>query len=713
MPPSVTSGRLHRFRAGIIVTLFAVAVSAAAAIGWWYARESPPHQGPLILIAVDGIPAQRLGAYGGSGDDTSSIDQLARDSVVFEHAYTHSLQVLPAHTSILSGQLPMEHGVRDDAGFVLRPDVRTLAELLQSRGFSTAAAVSSFLLRPESGLAQGFTHFDADRPEPQNGERPVLERDGAATMDAAERWVESSRSRRFFLFVQFSGASADGAIARLTQRLRTRGDYDNATIVFVGDHGEVGPGMALDEASLQVPLFIKQPGSAGAGQRVASPVQHIDIVPTLLDLVRAPIPGSLRGRSLRPILDGGEDTVTPQPIYSESLSARFRFGGQPVFALTEATVRYRRGVGEELVHLGGQAGGRLDEADDTSRLRSALAELVGPSPLPRPARIEAADEDRYALAGLLESVMAPPAAPPALTADQQTALVAAHREAASLVGQKNYSAGIRALRTITRGFPMLAAVHYQLGSLLARTGRVDEAIEAFRTSRDLQPDSAEGARSLAEVLLRSGDVEGAAHQSSDAVALAERDEDPGTRVAAHATAARVALALKDPEAAVAHAEAAEAADPTMPVLALVRGRMHFDAGEYDEAVAELQQPAHDAETRNTLPELHLTLGESLVHLERYEEAEVQFREELAAFPRSLQAFTSLVMLYRTMNREAEVGTLLDELVATTPTPEGYALAARLWTVLGDRKRADALRSDARTRFRGDPSLALLGPSGRR
>ncbi len=71
------------------------------------------------------------------------------------------------------------------------------------------------------------------------------------------------------------------------------------------------------------------------------------------------------------------------------------------------------------------------------------------------------------------------------------------------------------------------------------------------------------------------------------------------------------------------------------------------------------------------------------------------------------------MLYRASNRDAAVEDVLNELVASTPTPEGYGVAARLWTILGDPSRAEALRSDAQTRFRGDPSLpALLGRGGR-
>jgi arylsulfatase A-like enzyme len=102
--------------ATVIVSLFAVAVGAAAAIGWWYARESPPHHGPIVLISVDGMQAGDLPTYGSTRTDTTAIDELASDAVVFDRAYTHSPETLPATASMLSGQIPLEHGVRGDAG---------------------------------------------------------------------------------------------------------------------------------------------------------------------------------------------------------------------------------------------------------------------------------------------------------------------------------------------------------------------------------------------------------------------------------------------------------------------------------------------------------------------------------------------------------------------------------------------------------------------
>jgi tetratricopeptide (TPR) repeat protein len=184
--------------------------------------------------------------------------------------------------------------------------------------------------------------------------------------------------------------------------------------------------------------------------------------------------------------------------------------------------------------------------------------------------------------------------------------------------------------------------------------------------------------------------------------------------AAHEMAARVALADKDREAAARHAQAAHAADATLPVPQFVRGRLLYDQGEYEKAAAEFTEAEKILrEHSGTMTDLHLYLGEAMARLDRYAEAETQFREELQANPRNIQAYTSLAMLYRASNRDADVEDILNELVAATPTPEGYAVAAKLWTILGERSRAEALRSDARARFRGDPSLAQREQDGRR
>src|SRR3989338_8129523 len=106
----------RRCQATVILTVFGAAVVAAAGAGWWYARESTPHQGPVVLISIDGLRPADLQAYGATASRVPTLDALSAEAIVFERAYSHSPMTLPAHASMLAGQPPFEHGVRDEAG---------------------------------------------------------------------------------------------------------------------------------------------------------------------------------------------------------------------------------------------------------------------------------------------------------------------------------------------------------------------------------------------------------------------------------------------------------------------------------------------------------------------------------------------------------------------------------------------------------------------
>ena len=482
-----------------------MAVAGSALAGWWYARESTPVRGPIVLISVDGLRPTRPPVSGSTDtaapSATPSIDALAADAVVFERAYTHSPLTLPAHASILAGQLPFEHGVRDEAGFALKEDAKSMAELLQSRGFETGAAVSSFLLRPESGMAQGFSFFDAELPAQADAPMPAVERDGADTTDAAARWVRSRRGRRFFLFVQVNQRSAEPAVTQLVSELKELGLYDQATIVLTADRGATDAGTTLDDASLRVPLLVKQPDGEGAGRRIAVPVQHIDILPTVLDLVRAPIPSDLRGRSLRAVLEGDAGEVPDRPIYAESLAEHFRFGRPAKFAVADSDHLYIRGEREELIDLErGDVTSPPPEDPEAARLRAELDRLIEGRPVEPPAEIAPADEDQYAALGYLGTV--PTIADESLPIDpeEEARILETHREAAMLAGQKKYTAAIDHLRKIAHAHPQITVVRYQLGVLLSRTGRLPEAEAAFRAAALMEPDNPYIPAALAGVL---------------------------------------------------------------------------------------------------------------------------------------------------------------------------------------------------------------------
>src|SRR6266498_336245 len=193
--------------------------------------------------------------------------------------------------------------------------------------------------------------------------------------------------------------------------------------------------------------------------------------------------------------------MPPQPIYSESLAAYYRFGGTPVYALTNDKYRYLRAGDDQVVALDGS-----DLPDDRAAepLRAALDKVVGNGRPVAAAPIAAADEERLALAGYV------PGLPPARVDDvrldgvEQEAVADAHRTAAVLSGERMFSAAITALQSIVHAHPRLASVHYQIGLLLARSGRVEEAVGPLTTAAEFRPDAIEAPLALADALMRAG-----------------------------------------------------------------------------------------------------------------------------------------------------------------------------------------------------------------
>jgi arylsulfatase A-like enzyme len=273
--------RVRSWQVTLILTLFFIAVAGAAGIGWWYARESPPHQGPIVVIAVDDLPADAVasGAAPAPGEPASppaesavsALATFAAEAVIFERAYTHSPELLPSYASLLSGQLPFDHGIRDDAGFTLDERTRTLADLLRNRGFETGAAVSSFLLREETGVGRGFSFYRApgnnpvpDPSAPANDDVATVAGAAAASADAtdaatgdlveaAAEWARSQTDQRYFLMLQVSSDDAERAVATMTGLLREKRLYDGSTIILTGDRGRTDGW--LDEGTLRVPLL--------------------------------------------------------------------------------------------------------------------------------------------------------------------------------------------------------------------------------------------------------------------------------------------------------------------------------------------------------------------------------------------------------------------------------------------------------------------------
>src|SRR5206468_7140383 len=125
-------------------------------------RQPEFSRAPVVLISVDTLRSDHLPAYGYGGVQTPNLDAFRRDSILFQRAYSHCPMTLPSHVSILTGLLPTQHGVRDNQGFHFDAAKHpTVASLLRAHGYATGGAVSSFVLRAETGMASSFDDYDA------------------------------------------------------------------------------------------------------------------------------------------------------------------------------------------------------------------------------------------------------------------------------------------------------------------------------------------------------------------------------------------------------------------------------------------------------------------------------------------------------------------------------------------------------------------------
>jgi hypothetical protein len=109
----------------------------------------------VLLITIDTLRADALGSYGHPTVVTPLLDRLAAEGVRFEQAHAQNVVTLPSHANILTGRYPLDHGIRDNAGFRVPPGTETLATLLEKAGYRTAAFVSAFPLDSRFGLTAG------------------------------------------------------------------------------------------------------------------------------------------------------------------------------------------------------------------------------------------------------------------------------------------------------------------------------------------------------------------------------------------------------------------------------------------------------------------------------------------------------------------------------------------------------------------------------
>jgi arylsulfatase A-like enzyme/tetratricopeptide (TPR) repeat protein len=320
----------------------------------------------VLLITIDTLRQDRLSLYSKKYVKTPHIDHFAENAFIFDHAFAHNPVTLPSHTNILTGTTPLYHGISDNTGFRLEEKFLTIAEYLHERGYETGAFIGAFPLDSRFGLNQGFDVYDDNYGTHGRLELFFVERSAEQVIKPAREWI-TGKTRKWFSWIHlfdphqpylppspfdteymhdlYSGecANVDKQLGVLFSFLKEKKLLKKTIVIITGDHGE-GLGEKGEKThsyfaynnTILIPLIIYVPG--GGSKRINEYVCHIDIFPTICDLLGFKIPGSIQGESLLPIIRG--EKKQNSEIYFESLTPYLNRGWAPLRGFIKGNLKF-------------------------------------------------------------------------------------------------------------------------------------------------------------------------------------------------------------------------------------------------------------------------------------------------------------------------------------------------------------------------------------
>jgi arylsulfatase A-like enzyme/Tfp pilus assembly protein PilF len=647
---------------------------------------------PIVLVTIDTLRADRLGAYGSTRGLTPHLDRFAESAARFTAAVTQAPLTLPAHATILTGLHPARHGARTNDGFRLAPSVPTLAEALKAQGYTTGAFIGAFPLQSTFGLARGFDLYDESfLRSGRASERPADE-----VVRAGLAWIVERRHAPVFAWLHVfdphspytppapyasahTGAPYDGevaytdaAIGRLFDGLRQLDLFNRATIVIMADHGEsLGEhgerthGTFVYDATIRIPLLIKLSG-ASAATTIDVPVEAADVAPTLAAIAGATL-RAVDGHNLVPLMRGTPGDPE-RPAYAESYYQNVLLGWSPLRAVRTSRWKFIEAPRPELYDLANDSGEITNEIEKRAALaagmRRALPAIEGDAgPQPSSASSEAAERLR-SLGYVSGSTMAT-AATRAVDPKDRIDVWAQIEEGIDQV-RRDPAAAQRAFKRALQLDPSNGLASKYLADVSFDAGRLREAREGYRRAMAAgfrHPDVFVNLASIAE---REGKLDEARDVLAEAVKRSPTDADAWNRLGliearqGNLDAARRAFAG-------AMSAAPDRAEPYYN-LGVVERR----AGNESAAQARLQE----AVARNpAYPEAQFELGTGFLMARQPERALAAYRAALSTRANYAEALFGAARAARDLGRLDEARRDYERFVRIAPPEYRQQVAA--------------------------------------
>jgi arylsulfatase A-like enzyme/Tfp pilus assembly protein PilF len=683
----------------------------------------------LLFVTIDTLRADHVGAYGYKNIKTPNLDHLGSKGYLFKRAVSQIPLTLPSHTSIFTGTFPVYHGVRDNGGYFVPPQSLTLAEILKQHGYKTAAFVSSFILDSKWGLDQGFDTYYDDFDMTKADETSIgdVQRPGGETNAVALKWLADASSP-FFAWVHYYDphdpyeppepfrseyperpydgeiAYTDSLLGQLLRVLESRKLMEKTLIVVTGDHGEglgqhheLNHALFIYDTTLHVPLIIKTPN--GVGEEISQTVEHVDVAPTILDLLQIQKPQTLQGRSLIPLMK--HQKMNETMAFSESLYAEKHYGWSPLISVTTDKFKFIQAPRPELYNL----------QDDPSETKNLYASLPGmaktlqdragellqkyspsSSEQKAAAQIDAESQETLRALGYIGSGPSEKMKEQGKNIDpkDKIELVEALHAAFRAMQQNNLDNADADVAKIITEDPEIVDAYLLKGMVASKRENYPLAVSAFQQTLSLRPDHLIALFNLALVYSKSGQPQKAIEGFKEVLR-----KDPHY-LKAMVNLAQTYIAQNQPEEAMVYyrqaidrykemLKSSTTVDSIVSIHEALSG-VYFGQGKIDEAEAEIKEiirlkPGHS--------DAHYNLAQIYEKRGALKQAVEEYNEEIRYNPSNFKAYNDLALLLRQTDHQAEAVPVLQRAVQLNPSNFGvcFMLADSLLQTGGNLQEA--------------------------
>jgi arylsulfatase A-like enzyme/Flp pilus assembly protein TadD len=450
--------------------------------------------------------------------------------------------------------------------FRLEDSRLTLAEILEQAGYRTGAFIGSFVLDARFGLSQGFDVYDDYYGEETGfADFNFVERRAEKVLSPATAWIEQDEGRPWFAWVHlfdphvpyrppdpyreryrdhpYAGevAYTDHALGSFLERLHSTRRLENTLLVAtadhgesLGEHGEKTHGAFAYNSTLQVPLILWAKSHLKP-QVFSETVSHVDLVPTILELLGFPVPDSVQGNTLLPRLSG-QGITDSRPIYFETLHPYLTQNLAPLTGIIDGEYKFIELPLPELYHI------PRDPQEETNlfageearagHLRNTLEELVATMGATagrdiRPVSLDEETRKRLEALGYIASASPPSRKDFTAADDPKNAirLIEDQRAAMSLHASGESEEAISLLQNVIKEREDFTAAHINLASILFGTGRLPEAINVLEKAAGNNPESAWVLGSLGIYYCEAGELARAVRTLNRAIEKAPNNAD--------------------------------------------------------------------------------------------------------------------------------------------------------------------------------------------